>query len=51
MIIYPAIDIRGGRCVRLTEDALMRKTVFADKTWRRYAKWAACGAEILAASC
>ena len=30
MIIYPAIDIRGGRCVRLTEGRFDAETVFAD---------------------
>lgn len=27
MIIYPAIDIRGGRCVRLTEGRFDAETV------------------------
>lgn len=30
MIIYPAIDIRGGRCVRLVEGRLDRETVYFD---------------------
>ena len=30
MIIFPAIDIRGGRCVRLTEGRFDQETVFAD---------------------
>ena len=29
MIIFPAIDIRGGRCVRLTEGRFDQETVFA----------------------
>ena len=40
MIVYPAIDIRGGKCVRLTEGRFDRETVYADdpvavaKTWQ-----------------
>ncbi len=30
MIIYPAIDIRGGRCVRLTQGRADREKVYAD---------------------
>ena len=47
MIIYPAIDIRGGRCVRLTEGRFDAETVFADDPAEMAAKWAACGAECL----
>jgi phosphoribosylformimino-5-aminoimidazole carboxamide ribotide isomerase len=30
MIIYPAIDIKGGRCVRLTQGRADRETVYAE---------------------
>jgi phosphoribosylformimino-5-aminoimidazole carboxamide ribotide isomerase len=30
MIVYPAIDLRGGRCVRLLEGAFDRETIYAD---------------------
>src|SRR5213076_373676 len=30
MIVYPAIDLRGGRCVRLLEGAFERETVYGD---------------------
>lgn len=30
MIIYPAIDIRGGRCVRLTQGKADQETVYSD---------------------
>jgi phosphoribosylformimino-5-aminoimidazole carboxamide ribotide isomerase len=30
MIVYPAIDLRGGRCVRLLEGAFDRETVYGD---------------------
>ncbi len=47
MIIYPAIDIRGGRCVRLTEGRFDKETVFADNPVDMALKWAAAGAEYL----
>src|SRR5439155_1127008 len=30
VIVYPAIDLRGGRCVRLVEGAFERETVYGD---------------------
>ena len=47
MIIYPAIDIRGGRCVRLTEGRFDAETVFADDPPEMALKWAGMGAEFL----
>lgn len=47
MIIYPAIDIRGGRCVRLTEGRFDKETVFADDPAEMAVKWAECGARYL----
>ena len=47
MIIYPAIDIRGGRCVRLTEGRFDAETVFADDPAEMALKWAGMGAEWL----
>ena len=47
MIIYPAIDIRGGRCVRLTEGRFDAETVFADDPAQMALKWAGMGAEFL----
>lgn len=47
MIIYPAIDIRGGRCVRLTEGRFDAETVFADNPAEMALKWAGLGAEFL----
>ena len=47
MIIYPAIDIRGGRCVRLTEGRFDAETVFADDPAEMAFKWAGLGAEFL----
>ena len=47
MIIYPAIDIRGGRCVRLMEGRFDAETVFADDPAEMALKWAGLGAEFL----
>ena len=44
MIIFPAIDIRGGRCVRLTEGRFDQETVFADDPSEMAARWSAAGA-------
>ena len=47
MIIFPAIDIRGGRCVRLVKGEFDKETVFADDPFQMAAKWAKLGAEYL----
>ena len=47
MIIFPAIDIRGGRCVRLVKGEFDKETVFADDPSQMAAKWAKLGAEYL----
>lgn len=47
MIIYPAIDIRGGRCVRLTEGRFDAETVFADDPAEMAVKWESYGAQYL----
>lgn len=47
MIIFPAIDIRGGRCVRLTKGDFNQETVFADCPADMAAKWSELGAEYL----
>lgn len=47
MIIFPAIDIRGGKCVRLLKGDFEKETVFSDKPEEMAKKWQAQGAEIL----
>ena len=47
MIIYPAIDIRGGRCVRLTEGKFDQETVFADDPSEMALRWTQLGAEFI----
>ena len=44
MILYPAIDIRGGRCVRLIEGDFARETVFADDPASMAEQWESQGA-------
>jgi phosphoribosylformimino-5-aminoimidazole carboxamide ribotide isomerase len=47
MIVYPAIDIRGGRCVRLIEGDFARETTFDADPVDAAKRWAAGGAEWL----
>jgi len=47
MIIFPAIDIRGGKCVRLTEGRFDQETVFADNPVDMAVRWQAEGGEFL----
>lgn len=47
MIIFPAIDIRGGRCVRLTKGDFSRETVFSDQPQEMAKKWENMGAKYL----
>jgi phosphoribosylformimino-5-aminoimidazole carboxamide ribotide isomerase len=44
MIIYPAIDIKGGRCVRLTQGRADQETVYADDPAGVAAQFKAAGA-------
>jgi phosphoribosylformimino-5-aminoimidazole carboxamide ribotide isomerase len=45
MILYPAIDIRGGQAVRLREGDFARETVFDADPTDAAQRWAAAGAE------
>lgn len=47
MILYPAIDLRQGRCVRLQQGAFDAETVFADDPAEAARRWAGEGAEWL----
>ncbi len=47
MIIYPAVDIRKGRCVRLTEGRFDRETVYFDDPAEVALKWQSMGASFL----
>ena len=43
MIIYPAIDIKGGRCVRLTQGRAEEETVYAENPAEVAAQFRAAG--------
>jgi phosphoribosylformimino-5-aminoimidazole carboxamide ribotide isomerase len=47
MIIFPAIDIRAGRCVRLIEGDFSKETVFDSDPVETARRWAGQGAEWL----
>jgi imidazole glycerol-phosphate synthase subunit HisF len=47
MIVIPAVDVRGGRCVRLREGRADAETVFSDDPVAMATRWAAEGAERL----
>ena len=47
MIIFPAIDIRGGKCVRLEEGRFDRETIFAEKPMDAARRWVEAGTEWL----
>ena len=45
MIIFPAIDIRGGKCVRLEEGRFDRETVFAENPLDAAKRWVEAGTD------
>lgn len=47
MILYPAIDLRGGQCVRLTEGDFAQETVYGDDPVAMAQRWVAAGARWL----
>ena len=47
MIIFPAIDIRGGKCVRLTEGRFDQETVFSDHPAEMALRWKSEGTQYL----
>ena len=47
MIIFPAIDIRNGKCVRLRQGRQEEETVFGDDPAAMGLKWQEAGAEWL----
>lgn len=47
MIIIPAIDLRGGRCVRLTQGQASAETVYSENPVKVAKRWYEEGAEML----
>jgi len=47
MLIIPAIDLKGGRCVRLLQGRAGDETVYSDDPAGTARKWAGMGAELI----
>ncbi|MGE4282526.1 MAG: 1-(5-phosphoribosyl)-5-[(5-phosphoribosylamino)methylideneamino]imidazole-4-carboxamide isomerase [Clostridia bacterium] len=47
MVIYPAIDIRQGKCVRLVQGSFSDVTVYSDDPMQMAKKWEQQGAEYI----
>ena len=47
MVIIPAIDIKGGRCVRLRQGRMDDETVFSEDPVAMAARWVEAGARRL----
>lgn len=47
MIVIPAVDIKGGRCVRLEQGFMNRETIFSDHPEEMALQWERKGAERL----
>lgn len=47
MIIFPAIDIKGGRCVRLTQGRMDDETIYSDSPSEVAKRWESLGGEVI----
>ena len=47
MQVIPAVDLRGGRCVRLYQGQLERETVYGDDPVAVASRWESLGAKML----
>lgn len=47
MIIYPAVDIRGGKCVRLYQGEFDKEKIYSSEPYEMAKKWESQGAEFL----
>jgi phosphoribosylformimino-5-aminoimidazole carboxamide ribotide isomerase len=47
MIVIPAVDIKGGRCVRLRQGDLAQETIYSDDPAAMARQWADLGAELI----
>ena len=47
MIIFPAIDLRGGKCVRLIQGDFDKETVYSDDPQATALKWQSMGVKFL----
>ena len=47
MMVIPAVDIKGGRCVRLFQGRMSEETVYGDNPVEMARKWESLGASVL----
>lgn len=47
MLIIPAIDLKGGLCVRLLQGRMEDSTVYSDDPAATAKRWASCGAKLI----
>lgn len=47
MIIFPAIDLRGGKCVRLIQGDFDKETIYSDDPQATALKWQSLGAKFI----
>ncbi|MDY6832337.1 MAG: 1-(5-phosphoribosyl)-5-[(5-phosphoribosylamino)methylideneamino]imidazole-4-carboxamide isomerase [Thermodesulfobacteriota bacterium] len=47
MMVIPAVDIKGGKCVRLLQGDMNAETVFSDDPGAMAERWAEAGAELI----
>lgn len=47
MLVIPAIDIKGGKCVRLVQGKMDQETVYSDSPVEMAKRWEGMGAELL----
>jgi len=47
MIIFPAIDLRGGKCVRLIQGDFDKETIYSDDPAATALRWQSMGAKFL----
>ena len=47
MTIYPAIDIKEGKCVRLVQGSIRRQTVYSDNPVEVAIEWESQGAKYI----
>ena len=47
MKIFPAIDLKGGKCVRLKQGKMDDETIYADDPLQVATRWKDSGGEII----
>ena len=47
MIIFPAIDIKDNKCVRLTQGDFDKVNIYSEDPYLMAKKWVECGAKFI----